>query len=289
MSIRMKKTKILWMALAWMLMAPYPSHPQEELASNVTVQSRHTYSADIEATSGEMDVTETKFDYTHKLKLWDQLPVDASLTVGHMDIHEDDPLEVPSHLESRRLGLSTKFPAPWVGDERFFIGLDIFPTFNTDDWAWESGAFRLPFRGYLILKESDDFILVAGVSVRPEYEEEVLPVIGFIYRPNDRWSFNFASDDPNVSYKLNDQTLLRWELNYAWEEYEVTRGAQEHVVLQYRQTASGFGIEHQFNQCLKGVLSVGAVFGRQLKYKDGTGKIAPDTGLYTNVSFTAAF
>jgi len=169
------------------------------------------------------------------------------------------------------------------------MGLDIFPTLSTDSWEWKSGAFRIPFRGYLIFKESDDFILVGGVTVRPEYEREVIPLIGLIYRPNDRLSFNFASDDPNISYKLNDATLLRWEFQYAFDEYEVTRGAQEGVVLQYQEISSGFGIEHQFNETFKGTVSAGGVFNRQLEYKDDVGKVTPEAGFYTSLQLKVTF
>ena len=218
-----------------------------------------------------------------------QLPVEILLNIGHKDINTDSPVDLPSHLEERRLKLAVKFPVPFVSDDRFFMGIDILPTLNTDNWDWRSGAFRIPFRSYLIFKESDDFILVGGVTVRPEYEREVIPLIGLIYRPNDRLAFNLASDDPNISYKLNDATLLRWELQYAFDEYEVTRGAQEGVVLRYQEISSGFGIEHQFNETFKGTVSAGGVFNRQLEYKDDVGKVAPETGFYTSARLTASF
>ena len=114
-------------------------------------------------------------------------------------------------------------------------------------------------------------------------------MIGLIYRPNDRLAFNLASDDPNISYKLTDATLLRWEFQYASDEYEVTRGAQEGVVLRYQEISSGFGIEHQFNKTFNGTLSAGGVFNRQLEYSDEVGKVAPDNGFYASVRLTAAF
>ena len=268
----------------------------DEAPLTAGIQSRYTASSDIEATSSSIETTSSQLNVFYKLKAFGELPVDLSLDVGHTEIREDDPLDLPSRLGSRRLGISTKFPAPFISDDRFFMGADIFPTLNTDGWEWISGAFRIPFRGYLIFKESDDFILVGGVSVRPEYENKFLPVIGLIYKPNDHWSFNFASDDPNISYQWDDATRLRWEINCTLEEYEVTRGAQEGVVLQSREIASGFGVEHQFTRAVSGLVSVGGVFDRQLKYRDGTGppaggagKVASEAGVYVRANLTAAF
>lgn len=268
--------------------AGWAEEPRDPRVSAV-VASRHIYSSDIKATDGEIDITSTGFDVTYTFKAAGRLPVDISLDVRHIDINADTPVDLPSHLEARHLGLAAKFSAPFIHDDRFFMGLDIFPTINTDGWDWTSGAFRLPFRSYLIFKESDDFILVGGVSVRPEYEREMIPLIGLVYRPTDRLSLNLASDDPNISYRLNDATMLRWELDYAWEEYEVTRGTQEGVVLQYQGISSGFGIEHQFNETFKGVVSAGGVFNRRLEYKDEVGKVAPDTGFYTSLQLKATF
>lgn len=254
-----------------------------------TARARHTYTSDVEATGSEIAVTKTEVDGKYAFKLFEELPVEVSLGVGHIDITEDDPLDLPSRLESRRLGLSTKFPAPLIEDDRYFMGVDVFPTLNTDDGEWEAGAFRVLSRAYLIFKESDDFILIGGVSVRPEYDTPVLPVLGLIYRPNDQLSFNLAQDHPNITYQWTETTKVLVEFDYSLDEYEVTRGTQKGVVLKYREFASGFGMEHQFNESVVGALSAGAVFNRQLEYKDAVGKIAPDTGVYVSGRLTAAF
>lgn len=266
-----------------------PLDPEAAAEVNATIKSSHIFSSDIEPTGSEIDITTTRLSADYNYKLSNGLPIDMAISIAHKDINTDSPVELPSNLEARRLKLGTKFPVPFVSDDRFFMGIDILPTFNTDEWKWESGAFRLPFRSYVIFKESEDFILVGGVTVRPEYDREVLPLIGLVYRPNDRLSFNLASDDPNVSYKLSDATLLRWEFQYAYDEYEVTRGGQKGVVLQYQEISSGFGIEHQLNDSLKGIVSAGAVFNRQLEYKDEVGKVTPDAGVYASAQLTATF
>ena len=91
----------------------------------------------------------------------------------------------------------------------------------------------------------------------------------------------------NISYKLTDATLLRWDFQYAFDEYEVTRGAREGVVLQYQEISSGFGIEHQLNETFKVTVSAGGVFNRQLGYKDDVGKVAPETGFLYQRAFNS--
>ena len=68
---------------------------------------------------------------------------------------------------------------------------------------------------YLIYKPSEEFILVGGLSIRPDYDQTVLPLLGVIYKPNDRLSFNRASDDPNISYVLDERATAFVEFDYA--------------------------------------------------------------------------
>ena len=254
-----------------------------------SVKTKHIFSSGVDAQPGDIKILEVQYDYRYPFKAYGELPVEVSLKVGHIDIDEDVPVKLPNQLEARRLGVGVKFPAFFIDDDRFFMGIDVFPTMNTDDYDWESGAFRIPSKAYLIFKESDDFILVAGVSVRPEYDSMVIPVLGLIYKPNDRLSFNLALDDPNITYNLTDKTKLLWEFDYTLEEYEVTRDRERHVVLKYRDFSTGVGIEHTFWKDVSIAVKVGGVFARRLEYKDDSGKVDPDAGIYTGARLAAKF
>lgn len=266
-----------------------PLYAQDDPVTTITPGVKHIYSSNVQATSSEVAMTETALNFSHAFKMSSGMPVELSLDIGHIDIHYDGPVDLPSHLESRSLLTGVKFPAPFIADDRYFMGLDVKPTFNTDGYTWESGAFRVPLRAYLIYKETDDLVLVGGISVRPDYDTQVLPILGFIYKANDRLSFNMASDKPYIAYQLTEDTTLLWKFGFTLEEYEVTRGTQEGVVLKYRDISTGAGIEHRFNENLRAAVSVGGVFGRRLEYRDEVGKVIPNAGLYTDFSLTAVF
>ena len=260
-----------------------------EFSNEVKLKSRNIFSSDVDVQNGKIKIYESEFEFDREWKMADQLPVDFSLNAGHIGIDHDLALELPAHLESRSVGIGTKVPAPLLDHEHYFIGVDVYPTLNTDDGDWKSGAFRIPFRAYLIYKRDENFIIVAGLKVRPQYDAVVIPVIGFIYKPDGRLSFNIASSDPNISYQLTDKTNVIWEFNFTSEEYEVTRGAQNGVVLKYQETSMGFGVEHRFTKNIKANASVGGVFNRRLEYKDGQGKVVPDSGVYAGAKINVDF
>ncbi|MDZ4242456.1 MAG: hypothetical protein U1D99_06505, partial [Candidatus Omnitrophota bacterium] len=163
------------------------------------------------------------------------------------------------------------------------------PTMNTDGWDWEDSALRMPFRSYVIYKPSETFLFVAGVLVRIDYDEEVLPIIGFIYKPNDRLTFNFASDDPHVSYRINEKLTAFWELGFTYDEYEVTRQGKKGVILKYRETSTGAGLRYAVADVVDASLSAGGVFNRKLEYRDGTSWIEPEATPYARAKIDVHF
>ena len=286
----MKTSRIFLAAVIFISIGTGRIYAEENVKNEAAFKSRSVAASDVDAQSGNIAVQEVEFKYDLKTKAFEKLPVEFSIKINHRGIDDEVPELLPTRLESRQLGLGTKFPAPFIADEHYFVGVDIFPTLNTDDWTLKGGAFRMPVRAYLIYKRSEEFILIGGLTVRPSYDSTVLPVIGLIYKPNDHLSFNLASDSPNISYKLTEKTTLLWEFNYALEEYEVTRGGQDGVVLKYNELSTGAGLEHAFTQYMKAALGVGAVFARRIEFKnEDYGKVVPDAGVYVQARLTADF
>ncbi len=271
----------LTLGVVVLFLFPFPlCAVSDENPFTVRMNSRYLPESDVNAMSGEVEIAESEFEIEYEFKAFEQLPVTLSLKQTHIDINENLPVTLPSRLEGRQFGFSTKFPIPYVDLEHYFMGVDIFPSLYTDDWDWENSAFRIPFRAYVIYKPKEEFILVGGVSVRIDYDEEVLPVIGLIYKPNDRLSFNLASDDPNITYKINDTTSVFMEFGFRFDEYEVTRNGIKGVVLKYKEASSGVGVKYGVYQNLEASLSVGGVVSRRIRFRDDVGKVEPDSVVY---------
>lgn len=284
-----KNTKSLLFVALFLILSFY-AWAEEESPNEVTLKTRTIAASDVDAQSGNVAVTESEFDFKHNGKALGELPVEISLHYGHINIDDEVPDILPAHLESRQLGLGAKFPVPFISDDRYFLGIDIFPKLNTDDWQWKSSAFRMPFRAYFIYKESEEFILVGGLNIRPGYDRKVIPILGLIYKPNDRLSFNLASDDPNITYKFTDKMTVLWEFDFQFEEYEVARNGQDGIVLKYNEASTGAGIKYQFTKNLSTAVSIGSVFARRLEYKnEDYGKVVPDAGVYVQAAVAANF
>jgi len=285
----MKKIfRFLCLSLFWML-AAIPAGADEEENLSIKTESRLIASSTIDDVFGEIEISESKFSATYGYNLPNLLPITLGFNIKHTEINEDLAAEYPSHLEARSFQVGTKFPIPFMELENYYMGVDVFPTMNTDGWEWEDSAFRMPFRTYLIYKPEEKFILVAGVSVRIDYDDTVLPLFGLIYKPNDRLSFNLASDNPNVSYKLNDQFTTFAEFDYARDEYEVTQNGQKGVILKYRQSSAGAGLKYEPTKFLEASVATGLVLGRRIEYEDSSDKIEPESAPYVKAALELKF
>lgn len=262
-----------------------------EETTKASLESKYIMESDAGNQSGQVQIAESEFLFEHEFKLENGMPVTVSLKNRHTDINSDAPVYLPSKLVGRSLGLGVKFPAPFTESDNYFFGLDLYPSMYTDDWnETSSSAFRIPGRAYLIYRRDENFIVFAGLSIRPEFDAKILPLIGFIYRPNDRLEFNFASSSPHVSFALSNRTKVVFEIDLVNDEYEVEYNGQKGRILAYKEFSAGVGLRHNFTQTLSGSVSVGSVFSRALRYEDDdNGEIEPESGMYVKAGFKLSF
>lgn len=252
------------------------AYAQLELDSYI----RYIPSRSIEAASGKVEIIESESEYSYELKAFDKLPVKFSLDTKYIGIEDTVEVELPAHL----IGLSTDIETtlPFLNFNNTYLRLGIGPSFYDDDCNFESSSFRIPTRYFLIYQPNSKWTFLGGIAVYPDYEFEVLPILGFIYKPNDKLTFNLVPKRPNVSYQVFEKVILFTEGGSSLNsEFEVERDNSKNVVLRYRETHIGGGIKFKFNKYIQSSISTGAIFNRSLKYRDNQGKVNIKDGLYT--------
>ncbi|MCX5697465.1 MAG: hypothetical protein NTU54_05815, partial [Candidatus Omnitrophica bacterium] len=149
------------------------------------------------------------------------------------------------------------------------------------NWTFNGETFRIPNRYYAIYQPNDKWTFICGVAFFPEYEDSVLPVAGFIYKPNDKLVYNITPNRPNITYALSDKTSIFIEGGRLFEEYMVTRESSKNVKLHYVQEHLGCGARFKLNKFTEASVSTGGVFNHYLRYRDSGGKVSIKNGLYT--------
>jgi len=266
-----------------------PVTEPEETKITITDRDQYTMESDVNRQSGQISVNQNDFTLQYDTKAFDVLPLTFFFDYRHLDINENLPVNLPSHLEGRRLGAGVKLPMPFTSTEEHFIGIDVMPSWYTDDWTWTNSSFRMPFRIYGIYRPDDNFVFIAGATIRPDYDTVVVPVIGFNWQPNDRWDIHLASTEPTVTYKINENWAIFGEYNGSLDEYEVTRNGQKGVVLKVSEFTLGGGLKYHINKKLEASFSAGANLARRFQYRDDVGKVDADSAPYIKFRLSSKF
>lgn len=258
-----------------LLYFPLNAHTETKLDSYF----RYMPSRSVDAMSGKIEIIEADAEYSYELKAFDKLPFKFSLGNKYIGIENTTPVELPGQLVGVTPDIETTLPFFNVNNTHLRLGLS--PSFFGDDWNFSTSEFRIPMRSFLIYQPTDQWTFLAGLAIYPEFENEVWPLLGFIYKPNDKFTFNIVPKRPNISYFLNNKITLFAEGGAQFFEFEVTKDNFKNVVLCYRQIHLGVGIKYKVNNFIRSSLAQGMVFNRYLKYRDGLGKVGIEDGIYT--------
>ena len=249
---------------------------QSEIDSSVIVLP----SRRVEDQSGKVGIIQSDTEYSYEFKVLDALPVKLSLDHNYISIDNSTEVELPAHLVG--LGFDMETTLPFFNYKNTYLRIGVNPSYYSDGWNFRSTAFRIPSRYYLIYRPDERWTFVGGLYVACDFETPVFPILGFVYKPNDRLTFNIVPDRPNITYSLNDKIDLFAEGGRAVNsEFEVAKDDIKNTKLIYNQAHLGGGIKYNFNKYIQTSVTVGGVFNRTIKYQDSLGKVNIKNGLYS--------
>lgn len=266
---------------------------------DVAFESLDRYFPEVEETkgSGEIAVFEANQNILIDVNPDSNVSWELDFNFQHVFLSDNgSSIDLPALLVGRSMRVATQFPIPLLDDDRYRIGMSVIPTYFTDSWDdsfndFETGAFRWLSEYWVEFRGTDNLSWKAGIKVRPEYDQVVLPVIGMDYRFNDRWSFRLTSDDIGLVYKYNDKIQFFSEHRYVLDEYEITESGVDGRVLRHKQNTTGVGMKYQINEKSYLKFSVGAAYNRNFKFVDGQDnrQVRLDETVYTTFEFVWNF
>ncbi len=245
---------------------------------------RYMPSRSTQGVSGRVSIIESAAEYSYEFKAFGQLPVEFFLANRYVGINNTTEVELPAHLVGLSSGLEATLP--FLNLKNTYLRVGVNPNFYSDNWTLRSRSFRISSRYFIIMQPDTKFTFLAGVVVTPGPHGAVvpglvLPVVGFIYKPNTRWVFNLVPKRPTINYSFNDHLTLFAEGGISSSEFYVPKGNRKGVALDYNASRLGGGLEYKFNKFIQATISAGRVFSRSLKYGDSLGKVTIKPGAYT--------
>ena len=230
--------------------------------------------------SGKVGLVASASEYSYQIKAFDKLPIQFGVLSKFIGINNSTAVELPARLTTVGFGLETTLP--FFNIDKTYFTIALAPTFLTDNWNFRTESFHLGQRYFMIYQPTEKMTFVLGAEYFPGTKPAVSPIVGLIYKPNDRLAFNLIPDNPEISYELNDKWTVFAQGNYTAEEYKVTQNGVKNVVLNYNEMRAGGGLRYALNKNIKGSLAVGNVFNRSIVYRQkNLGKVAIDNGFYS--------
>ncbi|MFA5271451.1 MAG: hypothetical protein WC412_03800, partial [Candidatus Omnitrophota bacterium] len=133
-----------------------PLNPQEKTpAGKHEFESYYTYmpSSKSKSNNGSISLVESGFDYSYEFKLFDQLPITLSLGSEYIGIGDSQALDLPSHLTGLTAGLDVILP--FFNIDKTYISAGVQPSFYSDNWSFNTSAFRMPVNSFLMYAPSE--------------------------------------------------------------------------------------------------------------------------------------
>lgn len=251
---------------------------EEDLNSELDSYARFMPSAGASSQSGRVSSIESASEYSYDFKVFGKLPVEFGIATRFIGLDNTTAVKLPAHLNAVSAGAQATLP--FFFDKTYFTA-GLVPSFLSDDWDFHSSSFHLMQRYFAIYQPNEKWTFVCGVGIFPHYEDWIWPIAGFIYKPNDRLTFNIVPKRPEISYDISEKLTVFGEGDISSNEFKVTKDNVKNAVLQYNEMHAGLGLRYRPNKYINTSLSAGSVFNRSLKYRDSLGKVVLKNGLYT--------
>ena len=261
--------------------------PAEETPWEVDAYVKYMPTSGVHNQSGKVGLTDVESQYSYEFKVAEKIPVKLAYTNKYISIDNTTAVKLPAHLTGMVFDVETTLP--FFNVENTYFRLGVSPSFYTDNWSAYSSAFRMPSRYMMIHRSNEQFTWVLGVAAFPDYETPVLPIAGFIYKPNDKLTFNIIPSEPTIEYDINDKLGIFAEMGIIGGEYEVTKDDMNGLKLEYDDNYLGGGVNYSPTKNINASLSVGGSFNRLLQYRDSFGKVSLKNNFYTKLRVEMSF
>jgi hypothetical protein len=261
--------------------------PGDEMPRQIDFYTRYLPSHGVKAQSGKVGIITSEYEYSSDFLCFEKLPIQLSFGNQYVGIENSTAVSLPAHLTSFETDIETTLPLFGIRDT--YLRLGVHPAFYTDNWSAYASSFRIPSRFFAIFIPNDKLTLVGGVAVFPDYETVVQPIVGFVYKPTDRLTFDITPRRPNIAYGINKKLSVFAEYGFDSDEFEVTKDGYQRTVLIYSEKRVGAGLRFIANKYINGSISVGNVLSSLLQYRDSLGKVQAKNGFYTELRVGAAF
>jgi hypothetical protein len=228
---------------------------------------------DSEQAGGSIGMYETRAKLARMLRLGRQVSLTPELSYSRTEISAPPAALLPGQLHSASLGIRADF----FSSPQLSYSVLLAPTLAGDFRA--IGADDLRVRLGLIGRyvASSKLVLLAGIIYQQgNHSLPVFPIVGAIYRPDERWTISVAAPRPGVSYAATKEVKLQLGGEFSSTEYQLHQQNLGARVIRYQDFRVLGGVEFNLTEIMKAEVAAGYAFNRRLTFYEQFAANRPD-------------
>lgn len=135
------------------------------------------------------------------------------------------------------------------------------------------------------------FVFGLGISYNQFRENQVLPVIGFRWKPNDAWTVKALLPELDVSYAVSPDWVFEVGAKYLVGTFQTSSDEQHHsgTYLEYSDLRAGAGVKYSGLKPFDVSLNAGWSFQRKFRYAQADEEYKTEGAPYVAVKVSATF
>lgn len=234
---------------------------------------------------GQVGLGEFRMKLGRAVKIDRQLRLTPELSYAQVEVSAPAAARLPGSLYSTTLGLRLDHQR----DREFGYSLFLAPGIAGDYRAIGSDDVRVRLGVIGRFSTTQRLTLLAGLIYSQGYHSlPVLPIVGLVYRPDERWTISIAAPRPGVSYALTPELKLALNGEYHGTEYQLHQESLGARVIRYRDFRVTGGAEWNLADRVTGEIAAGYAFARKFifyeQFAAGHSDISLDDGPFARAS-----
>lgn len=217
---------------------------------------------------GDLTMGEVKVGFARRFSISPQFELSTGLHYSLREIDAPDAARLPESLHA----LSVNMGGEYRASDSLTLGISVSPGLSSDFKSFATNDVRVPVSLHAKYQMSKALSLLGGIAYTGEkqnHSSPVLPVIGVLYLPSEKWEFALGFPRTGVVFKPNKETELFVAGEFSRGEFQLHDSSIGADSISYRDYRALAGAEIQLFPFAKLGISGGYAFARKFVFDEG--------------------
>lgn len=220
----------------------------------------------IHGTGGDLGMGEVKIGFSRRLAISRQFELSTGLRYSLREIDAPEAAHLPESLHSVSLNVGGEYRTT----DKLKLGFMISPGLSGDFKSITANDIRVPVALHAKYQMSETVSFLGGIAYTGQnHSLPVMPMVGLMYLPSEKWAFALGFPRTGVVFKPNRVTNLFVAGEYTNGEYRLHDSSIGADIISYRDFRALAGINIRIHHAVKLGLSGGYAFSRKFVFYEG--------------------